>query len=136
MQLKHLDHLNLGVSDLGASLDFYARVFGMEKVEAGEKDGVAWAIVRGGEAMLCLYEHAGHHLPTDTEREATGQLGLNHFGLRITDREAWEQVIAREKLTVNYGGPVGWPHSTAWYIYDPSGYEIEVALWEGDEIRF
>ena len=48
----------------------------------------------------------------------------------------WEEVIEREGLEVLYGGPVHWPHSTSWYVQDPTGWEIEVALWNDDVITF
>jgi len=37
---------------------------------------------------------------------------------------------------MRFGGEVDWPHSTAWYIYDPTGWAIEVAHWHGSEIAF
>ena len=71
----------------------------------------------------------------DAQR-ARGVHGLNHFGLRITDRAGWEKTMEREGIEPEYGGPVRWPHSTAWYIQDPTGYEIEVALWDEGVPRF
>ena len=62
--------------------------------------------------------------------------GLSHFGLRIQDRAAWEETVAREQVEVSYGGEVDWPHSSAWYVVDPTGYEIEVALWDDDAVAF
>ena len=56
-QIKFIDHLNMTVRNLDESLDWYARVFGFEWVESGEREGVRWAIIRSGEAMLCLYEY-------------------------------------------------------------------------------
>ncbi len=65
-----------------------------------------------------------------------GLHGINHFGLRITDRTAWEEIVDREKIEVLYDGPTRWSHSTSWYISDPTGYEIEVALWDDDMVAF
>jgi len=31
---------------------------------------------------------------------------------------------------------IQWPHSLAWYINDPTGWEIEVVYWENDTISF
>jgi lactoylglutathione lyase len=124
--VKHLDHLNLQVGDLADSIRFYRDTFGFEPVERGRHDGTPWAIIRSGEAMLCLYEQ------TDLRPGA----GLNHFGLRISDEAEWEETLARTRVPVRYGGAVRWPHSTAWYVKDPSGYEIEVVLWHDDAIRF
>jgi catechol 2,3-dioxygenase-like lactoylglutathione lyase family enzyme len=135
--VKHLDHLNLTVADLDASLDFYGRVFGFARVEGGvQDDGTRWAIVRAGEALLCLYEKHGLAQYRYKERIRRGLHGVNHFALRITDRAAWEATIEREGLSVSYGGAIEWPHSTAWYVNDPTGHEIEVALWHQDTIGF
>ncbi|HIG10115.1 MAG: hypothetical protein ABGY71_12015 [bacterium] len=62
--------------------------------------------------------------------------GVSHFSLRIADRSGWEQTIADEELELLYGGLVEWPHSLAWYVADPTGYEIGVALWNDDTVRF
>ena len=64
------------------------------------------------------------------------QTGLNHFALRITDRDEWVQTVEREGLEVRYDGVVEWPNSEAWYINDPTGYEIEVAWWRNGEPAF
>ncbi|MBI3074523.1 MAG: VOC family protein [Deltaproteobacteria bacterium] len=136
MNVKHLDHLNLSVTDFGATVAWYGRVFGFELVEDGVEDGVRWGVLRGGEAMLCIYEHRDYR-PLDRWALKGERLhGVSHFGLRIVDRGAWEATLAREGLTVLYGGAVAWPHSTSWYIKDPTGYEIEVACWDGDVAKF
>ena len=131
MQVKHIDHLNLTVEDLPTTLAWYRRVFGFVPQEGG----VPWAILRSGEALLCLYQHAGRSGPGGTANQGAAIHGLSHFGLRITDREAWEATVEREELDVRYGGAFDWPHSTAWYILDPTGYEIEVALWRDDHVQ-
>lgn len=136
MHVKHLDHLNLTVSDLEASAAWYARALGFSLVESGVYGGEPWRILRSGDAMLALYQRPGRHHPDDDERGRHRQLGVNHFGLRITDRAAWEQTLEREAIEVAYGGAVRWPHSTSWYIEDPDGYEIEVALWDEDRVAF
>jgi len=136
MTIKHLDHLNLTVSDLEASVRWYGRVLGFSPVESGIYRGEPWKILRAGEAMLALYQRPGRHHPGDDERGRLDQLGVSHFGLRITDRETWERTIERERVEVAYGGSVRWPHSTSWYVEDPDGYEIEVALWDQDRVAF
>ena len=136
--LRHLDHLNLSVRDLAETRDWYARVFGFQLVEEGvQDDGTPWAILRGGDAMLCCYEHDDWRFLSNLGRRE-GQLhGINHFALRITDRRAWEETVARERLELDWGGAaIDYPHSTSWYVKDPTGYGIEVALWERDRVAF
>jgi catechol 2,3-dioxygenase-like lactoylglutathione lyase family enzyme len=133
MNVKHLDHLNMTVKDLDESLDWYRRVLGFERVEAGVWRGRRWAIARSGEALLCLYEHPDR---LDPDPSTHDHHGLSHFGVRIADAAAFEAVLAREGVEVHYGGPTRWPHSTSWYIGDPSGWEIEVVCWDEDRVRF
>ena len=133
MRVKHLDHLNMSVADLAATTEWYGRVFGFEAVERGVYEGRPWAILKSGEALLCLYEHPERKVP---DPEVHGHHGLSHFGLRITDGADWERTVQREQVEVLYGGPVRWPHSTAWYVADPTGHEIEVACWDSDRVAF
>jgi catechol 2,3-dioxygenase-like lactoylglutathione lyase family enzyme len=133
--IKHLDHLNLSVASFDETLDWYGRVFGFELVERGTQDGEPWGVIRAGDALLCIYQRPdrGDIAPYTT---LGGPHRVHHFGLRITDREAWEATVEREDLEVDYGGAVDWPHSTSWYVKDPTGHQVEVALWRGDEVAF
>ncbi len=127
MNVTALDHLNLNVRNLAASLDFYRRVFGFERREEGTYRGRPWAIVQSGRALLCLYEVSQ---ATDVGTR------LNHFALQITDEASWVATLEREGVEVRYGGVVSWPHSRSWYVTAPSGIEVEVALWNSGEPRF
>jgi len=136
MRVRHLDHLNLTVSSLAATRDFYSRVFGFEEVERGEDADGPWGILRSGDAMLCVYERPALERHDRATLTRMGLHRISHFALRIEDEAAWRRTLAREGLELLYGGEVRWPHSTAWYVRDPTGYEIEVALWKGDRIEF
>jgi len=136
MQVKHLDHLNMSVRNFDETVDWYKRVFGFTLVEEGVQNKVRWGIIKGGQSMLCIYEHPEKEFPDDNDPHIQNLHGLNHFGLRITDRQDWEETVKREKVKVFYGGAVNYPHSTSWYVTDPTGYEIEVALWNQDQISF
>lgn len=130
MKVKQLDHLNLSVINFERSAEWYKRVLGFEIVEQGIQDGQPWGVIKNGDAMLCIYQHPewGPH-----DKHAIGDAGFQrvaHFALRITDRAEWEEVMKRENPKLYYGGEINWNHSTAWYIKDPNGYEIEIALWE------
>lgn len=127
MTVKHLDHLNLDVADLDESVAWYGRVLGFEPVEHGVYQGFPWTIVRSGEAMLCLYERG---VPTP------GVGGLHHIGLRITDPEALERTLEAHGVPVDDGKPWRWPHSTSWYVRDPTGYHLELVHWDDDVVAF
>lgn len=48
----------------------------------------------------------------------------------------WESIVRDHRLPTYYGSPLRYPHSTSWYVKDPSGYMIEVALWDEDRVEF
>jgi len=136
MKVRHLDHVNMTVRDFDGTVDWYRRVFGFELVEDKITERVRWGVIRSGEAMLCIYEHADReHLDRFKLRDQ-GLHGMAHFGLRIVDAEEWLETVEREKIEILYDGEIVWPHSRSWYIHDPTGYEIEVVLWSDDTIAF
>ena len=136
MTIKHLDHLNLTVTNLQDTIEWYRAVFGFEPVEHGVRNGSPWAIIKSGEAMLCVYEDPARTAPSRYLIDKGPQHTIYHFGLRITDREAWLLKIEEHNLELDFDGETDYPHSTSWYVTDPTGYSIEVALWDNDVIRF
>jgi lactoylglutathione lyase len=133
-QIKQFDHLNMTVADLDKSLDWYQRVFGFEGVESGKSEYGRWAIIKSGEAMLCLYERENR-----SYESAYGDVphhGINHFAIRITDSDEWREVVERENVEIQFGEEIRYPNSTSWYVVDPTGYQIEVVHWDEDKIRF
>ena len=132
--VKHLDHLNLSVRDFDETADFYRRVFGFDVVqEEVDSGGRRWGVLKGGDAMLCIYEHPDLEFADCADVRRRGLHAICHFGLRITDRKAWEETLQREQVDCS---TMRWPHSTAWYVTDPTGWEIEVALWDEDQVCF
>lgn len=125
-----LDHVNFSVANLQESFDWYGKVFGYEVVEKGIQDGTRWGVMRSGDAMLCMYERPESKLLDRFEATKLGQHYVSHVGVRIVNRSDWEEVITREKLEIQYGGVIRMPHSFAWYVKDPTGWEIEVTLWD------
>lgn len=132
-----LDHLNLTVRDLEETIAWYARVFGFAVVERGVDAQGPWAILRNGEGMLCVYERAARAAPRSTPAAEAFHL-VNHFGLRLppADRARWERVLREEGLATFHGSPLRYPRSTSWYVKDPTGHMIEVAVWDDDRVSF
>jgi catechol-2,3-dioxygenase len=124
--ISSLDHLNLSIPNFHATVLWYKQVLGFEEVEGGIQGSQPWTILRAGDALLCLYEAQ--------EERADG--AMNHIGLRITDRVALEAALAEHKIPVQYGGAYEHPHSTAFYVSDPAGNTLELAVWDQDQIQF
>ena len=124
MKLR-IDHINLTVNNLDESTLWYQKVFGFEVLESGSKGlGSAWKIVGRDDTMICMTEYSGREAPYSYDLSPRHQ--INHFGLRIEDREQWEDIVKKNKLTLKYGGLVEYPKSLSWYITDPNGHEVEV----------
>jgi len=136
MKVKQLDHLNFSVCSLEESIRWYAAMFGFEVVERNEEGELPWAILRSGDALLCLSEQAEWRRLPRSERREQGVHSVNHIGFRVVDRRAWEAVLSEMNPPLFYGSPLRYPNSTSWYVRDPSGYEIEVALWDHDQVAF
>lgn len=136
MQVHSIDHLNLTVSNLQQSIDWYERVFGFKTVESGQRDSGPWAILRAGDAMLCMYEDTHRQTPDRFLKDNPVRHVIYHWGIRITERAAWLETVERLDLQIEFGGEVEHPHSSSWYISDPTGYSIEVTLWKENTIHF
>lgn len=132
-----LDHLNLTVKSFDETVAWYGRVFGFELVERGADEHGPWGVIRSGDSMLCVYERPGRGAPRAAREEERFHL-VNHFGLRLApaERARWERTVREEGLRTFYGSPVRHPRSTSWYVEDPSGHMIEVAMWDDDRVAF
>jgi catechol 2,3-dioxygenase-like lactoylglutathione lyase family enzyme len=129
-----LDHLNLTVRNFEEAADWYGKVFGFEIAEQGLYEGKPWGVLRSGDSMLCIYESPERASPDEDDSDRLHK--IFHFGIRIHDRAAWETTLREQKLRTCYGGPRRYPHSTSWYVTDPTGHMIEVALWDHERVRF
>jgi catechol 2,3-dioxygenase-like lactoylglutathione lyase family enzyme len=132
-----IDHLNMSVTDLAASISWYSDLFGFAVVERGVlEDGRPWAIIRAEDALLAMYEYSEREF-LDGDILASRKIhGLNHFGLTIEEPDVWLAKVKSMGVKIEYGGVVKWPNSRAWYVQDPSGWEIEVVSWDGGGISF
>ena len=121
----------MSVTDLAASISWYGELFGFAVVERGVlEDGRPWAIIRADDALLAMYEYPERELLDGDLLKSRQVHGLNHFGLTIEEPERWLKKAKSMGVEIQYNGVIKWPHSRAWYINDPSGWEIEVVNWD------
>lgn len=121
-----LDHINLSVTNLQQSIEWYKKIFGFELVEAGTTSlGIQWGIVAFDDTMICMTEYSERTLADQFDDKSVHQ--IYHFGLRISDANQWRNIIQENNLKLYYGGEIAYPSSKSWYIHDPSGHEIEVS---------
>jgi catechol 2,3-dioxygenase-like lactoylglutathione lyase family enzyme len=117
-----IEHVNITVSSLQKSIDFYSKLFGFElrwRSPADDPDQ-AGAHVGDDRSYIAMFEapHAGR-ADADYDR-----VGLNHFGLVVQD-------LARYRSRLRDMGIE--PHlerdydpGRRLYFYDPDGIEVEL----------
>ena len=130
-----LDHINLTTADLKKSIEWYEKVFGFKLVESGTTpQGIKWGIVAFNDSMICMTEYGERTAANKSEDKSVHQ--IYHFGIRVSDLERWQQIIQEQQLKLNYDGEINYPTSKSWYIYDPSGHEIEVSYAARGRMQF
>lgn len=115
------DHLAIHVANLDASMDFYERMFGLERLPAGPNLNVRW--MRAGSFELHLI--GGRTAPYGLPREV-------HFALRVDNLDALTGKLDREKVV--WGDFAGSERKASTrfdgvrqiYLRDPDNYTIEV----------
>jgi catechol 2,3-dioxygenase len=113
-----LGAVELQVSDLDRSIDFYTRIIGMS-VQA--RDGASATLGAGGETILALHQEPGARPP---RREA----GLYHFALLFGSREELARVARRVADTrTRIDGASDHRTHEAIYLPDPDGIGVELA---------
>ena len=117
-----IDHINLRVKNLQASMDFWRVLFGFEILELVDKP--KGAIIGSREAKLALYENE--------EIGSVENEGFSHISFHVGDIIAAEKFCLKQNIPILYGGIVHWPNSRSLYVKDPTGYEVELAeVWGG-----
>jgi methylmalonyl-CoA/ethylmalonyl-CoA epimerase len=89
MDVTRIDQVGIAVEDLDATLDLYARVFGVRPVsrEHVEHDGIEEAMVEIGGVFLQFVQSARAGSPIERFLESRGP-GMHHLGMAVRDLEA------------------------------------------------
>jgi catechol 2,3-dioxygenase-like lactoylglutathione lyase family enzyme len=131
IEVKQMDHLNMGVRSIAETEKFYRDLFGFEEKERGiGMDGEPFAIIGSADRVyLCIYEYGDLPLPDEN-------LFIHHFGFYIDDFDLALKEIQERKIELGYGGGVVQQgKSRSIYIHDPSGYEIELVEKLGGDLH-
>ncbi|MFG1490142.1 VOC family protein [Oceanospirillum sp. HFRX-1_2] len=128
----HLEHVNLVVSDLVASLKFYRAAFPQWKVRAkGESNWYGkvrnWLHYGDDYQYLALNDSGTGH-----NRDLTGhELGLAHIAFVTSNIDAVITRLAEAGFGISKDG-ADEPHRRNVYFIDPDGYEIEFVQYLSD----
>ena len=119
MKTSGFHHIQISVTNIERSLEFYKGLMGMEI--AFQADGLVFLRTPGADDLLTLR-------PTDEAVNPDGE-GLQHFGFSI-EAEDFDAALAEAKQfgaeilsSGSWGGRQGSRYA---YIKDPDGYVIEL----------
>jgi catechol-2,3-dioxygenase len=126
----YFDHINLSVAHLAESELWYKNLFTFEKVEGGIYENAPWSIMRNDQSLIALYEEKELRPADDLSVARDDQKAkhrIYHFGIQVSDKEEWLAKVKKFDAKITH--EIEYPHSTSWYVSDPSGHEIEVSYW-------
>lgn len=128
----HLEHLNLIVSDIPATLRFYRAAFPHWEIRGGGED--AW----NGKQKSWIHFGDSHQYLTFNDRgegqnrELSGyQLGLAHFAYVTTDLKGVIARLTEAGFSDQFPGSDA-PYRENVYFIDPDGYEVEFVQYHSD----
>ncbi len=121
-----LEHVNMSVSDLDQTIDFYQRVLGLRVRWRGTTTkGKPAAHVGDDHCYLALFEVEDRN----SEPANYDELGLNHFGFVVEDLDAVKQQLAA--LNVQPHLEADYEPGRRLYFFDPNGVEVELVEYDG-----
>jgi catechol 2,3-dioxygenase-like lactoylglutathione lyase family enzyme len=121
-----LEHVNLTVTDVDRSIDFYRDLFGLRLRWKGMLDDTRHGAHVGDDHFyIALFQATG----AGTAPYDYGAVGVNHFGLVIDDLDKFVAELEARGLqhwVVDEYGP-----GRRAYFFDPDGHELEVVEYTG-----
>jgi glyoxylase I family protein len=132
---RGVDHLDLVVSDLERSLDFYRGLLGplgytrLSEIKGERGERVVYIGTESGpEASVSLRERLSHGRETPYDRY---DLGLHHLAFAAPDRQAVDARgdWAREQGAEIESGPKDYEYTEGYYalfLHDPDGLKLEI----------
>ena len=125
----HLEHVNLTVSDLDRSIDFYSALFGFRIRWRGRTSGGSPAAHVGDDRQyIALFEASR---PGELEERDYISVGFNHFGIVVDDLDAMKSRLASLGVVVH--GEADYEPGRRFYFCDPDGFEIEFVEYQTAE---
>ncbi|MHC4990108.1 MAG: VOC family protein [Planctomycetota bacterium] len=122
-----LEHVNMTVSDLDRSIDFYSALLGLRvrwRREATADDRAA-AHVGDGRHYIAMFE-----APPTAARPSVSYdaVGLNHFGFVVDDLDAARRTL--RELGVAAHNEADYEPGRRLYFFDPDGIEVELVQYD------
>jgi len=122
-----LEHINLTVSDLNRSIDFYTSLLDLHvRWRRGADDPKGPAAHVGDErCYLAMFQATEASDPLEHDYE---HVGLNHFGFVVDDLDLIRQRLEQRGITPHLEGD--YDPGRRLYFHDPDGIEMELIEYE------
>lgn len=115
-----IEHVNITVSDLQKSIDFYSKLFGFELRWRNAPGDEPAAHVGDRNSYIAMFE-----APQPGRADADyDRVGLNHFGLVVEDLERFRTRL--REMGVEPHLERDYDPGVRLYFYDPDGIEVEL----------
>ncbi|MBK8516593.1 MAG: VOC family protein [Saprospiraceae bacterium] len=115
-----LDHINMHVLDVPASVAWYSSLFGFKVYEPLDFKPSAYCIIGNENIKLCMFQ---------APKINRFYNGLEHFGFHVEDY--YETVEHLASLEIMIDSEMEWEYSKSLYVIDPSGYRVELSMEKG-----
>ncbi len=120
-----IEHVNLSVSNLQRSIDFYCKLFDFRVRWRGEADVEAQeAHVGNDEMYIALFET---QRPGNAEVDYQ-RVGLNHFGVVVADLKRYRDKLHQLGIAPHYEPE--YAPGRRFYFYDPDTVEAELVQYD------
>lgn len=120
-----LEHVNVTVSDLQRSIDFYCRLFDFRLRWRAAPDAERQEAHVGNDDMYIALFQASHPGPAEVDYQ---RVGLNHFGVVVDDLEMYRERLARVGIRPHYEPE--YEPGRRFYFYDPDRVEVELVQYD------
>ena len=117
LNVTHLDHCSVLVTDIAKARAFYADVLGLTEIPKPKTfDFVAlWFRLGDGHTLHLL------------QKPRPDTLSPRHFALRVPDIAAAREHFRARGVPIQETGPI--PHCDRFFVADPDGNRIEIIRW-------
>ena len=124
-RVKHIDHVELLVPDIGKTESWYRKVLGLKRVQAWDPEPV---MIGAGDTMLALFTSPRVKRRLPGKKKSGHRVSYGYLRVAfLTDRAGFKKAQQRlKKLGIAYRGPVD--HDTTFSIYfqDLNGLPLEI----------
>ena len=126
-RVKHIDHVELLVRDIGKTEAWYGKVLGLKRVQAWDPEPV---MIGAGKTMLALFtsSRARGRMPGKNRKKNGHRVSFGYLRVAfLTDKKGFKLAQKRlEKLGIPFRGPIDHDISFSIYFQDLNGLPLEI----------